>query len=84
MIENHNMRKQSAELLQYLDLSEIGPELSHNEYFAIIYRSERKKTMRAQLEIAEYVKSVLIESKKIQEMKEKKEEALELFKGIYL
>ena len=78
------MRQQSAKNLSLdKDFSETSPELSQNEYFAIIYRSERKKTMRVQFEIAKYVKTVLIESKKIQEIKDKKE-ALKFFKCIYL
>ena len=36
--------------------------LSPNQYFAVVYRSEQKKTIRAQLEIVRYVQSVLEQS----------------------
>lgn len=60
---------------------------SKNEYFAILYRIEMKKTMRAQLELIKFVRYVFDESYTIQKLVEDGASDTEIgdkFKSLYL
>ena len=61
--------------------------LSQNMYFAVLYRSEMKKTMRAQLELVNFVEKVVQHSYQVKAMTKagsSKTAASKAFKAIYL
>ena len=57
--------EQKSSLETDLEILENKANLTQKSYFAVLYRSEMKKTMRAQLEIVRFVQKVLDESLKI-------------------
>ena len=61
--------------------------MTENQYYAILYRSERKQIMRSQLEIIKYVQKVLTESFQVATMMwlgQAEEAAHKFYKNIYL
>ena len=73
--------------LKILDQNQQLSDMTANEYFAVVYRSEMKKIMRAQKEIVDFVQNVLKQSQSVnQAIQDGKSttEASKIFKGIYL
>ena len=75
----------SDDLMMMFD---TGPKRPLNEYMALVYRSEMKKTMKAQVELIKFVQKVLQGSLELfEEMREEGadvEDAKVYFKEIYM
>ena len=70
-----------------LEMINEGHDLSTLEYFAILYRAERKKTLWAQLELVQFIQIILEDSYKIAAMVEEGESIREIdryYKSTYM